>query len=59
MKIINRVLRRFGVMLAPLPPSAKMLIEHANVCESQHRPPHVGADGCVQWMRRVSLYTRW
>lgn len=56
MKIVNRVLRRFGAMLAPLPPSGKMLIEHANVCESQHLASdvHGNVDGCTRWMRRVA-----
>lgn len=56
MRYANRLLRRFGVMLAPLPPSAKMLREHANVCESQHLhgDVHGRTDGCVVWLRRAA-----
>lgn len=53
---MNRLLRRFGFVLVPLPPSAKMLREHANVCESQHvrTDVHGGTDGCVRWMRDIA-----
>lgn len=56
MKLINGLLRRFGVILVPVPPSGKMLIEHANVCESQHirADVHGGTDSCVRWARRVA-----
>lgn len=56
MKLINGMLRRFGVMLVPRPPSGKMLIEHANVCESQHLAAdvHGNVDGCTRWMRQVA-----
>jgi hypothetical protein len=48
MKTINRLLLRFGVMLAPAPPSAKMLREHANVSETHH-PSRGGRT--VAWLR--------
>lgn len=51
MKLINRVLRRFGVLIVPCPPSAKMLREHANVSETHH--PSRGGKTVV-WMRRVA-----
>lgn len=56
MRLINRLARRFGYVLVPLPPSAKMLREHANVCESQHvyMDVHGGTDGCLRWSRRVA-----
>lgn len=53
--MINRVLRRFGVMLVPVPPSAKMLREHANISE-QHHPARGG--NTVAWMRLVAERVR-
>lgn len=56
MRALNRLCRRLGFLVVPLPPSAKMLREHANVCESQHLrgDVHGGTDGCVRWMRAVA-----
>lgn len=54
MKVINRALRPFGVMLAPVPPSAKMLHEMANVCEVHH-PSRVSR--LTRWTRRVADWT--
>lgn len=51
MKIFNRVLRWFGLMLVPCPPSAKMLHEHANVAEISY--PYQGGN-TITWMRRVA-----
>lgn len=51
MTLINRLLRRFGVLLVPCPPSAKALHEHANVSECHH--PSRGGN-TVRWMRRVA-----
>lgn len=51
MKGIQRFLRRFGIMLVPVPPSAKMLHEHANVSEVHH--PSRGGN-TVLWMRLVA-----
>ena len=51
MKLINRVLRPLGVMLVPMPPSATMLHEHANISECHH-PSRGGRT--VAWMRRVA-----
>lgn len=53
--VINRVLRWFGVMLVPVPPSAKMLREHANISE-QHHPARGG--NTVAWMRLVAERVR-
>jgi len=53
MTLINRLLRRFGLLLVPTPPSAKMLHEHANVSETHH--PSRGGN-TVEWMRRVAGY---
>jgi hypothetical protein len=53
-KSLDRLCRRLGFLVVPLPPPGKMLREHANVCEAQHRPPHYGTDGCVVWLRRVA-----
>jgi hypothetical protein len=52
----SRLLNRRGFVVVPLPPSAKMLREHANVCESQHLrgDVHGSTDGCVVWMRAVA-----
>jgi hypothetical protein len=50
---LNRVLRAFGVLLVPCPPSAKMMHEHANVSESHH-PSRGGRT--VAWMRLVGSY---
>jgi hypothetical protein len=52
-KAVNRVFRRFGVLLVPCPPSAKMMHEHANVSECHH-PARGGRT--VVWMRRVAGY---
>ena len=51
MKMINKALKLFGVMLVPRPPSAKMMHEHANTSESHH-PSRGGRT--VQWMRHVA-----
>lgn len=51
MKTINRALLRFGYVLAPAPPSAKMLREHANVSECRH-PARGGRT--VAWMRGLA-----
>lgn len=51
MRRINRALRPFGLMVVPVPPSAKMLHEHANVSECHH--PSRGGNG-VRWMRVVA-----
>lgn len=51
MKLLNRFLAVAGVMLVPVPPSAKMLHEHANISESFH--PSRGGN-TVAWMRRVA-----
>lgn len=51
MTLLNKVLRRFGVIVVPVPPSAKMLREHANVSEAHH--PSRGGN-TVLWMRRVA-----
>jgi hypothetical protein len=48
---VNRILRHFGWMLVPAPPSAKMLHEHANVSECHH--PSRGGN-TVRWMRKVA-----
>ena len=48
---VNTVLRRFGFIIVPLPPSAKMLREHANVSETHH--PSRGGN-TVRWMRHVA-----
>jgi hypothetical protein len=50
-RFVNRALRLLGLMLVPLPPSAKMLHEHANVSEVHH--PSRGGN-TVRWMRRVA-----
>lgn len=54
MNPINWVLRRFGVLLVPLPPGAKSLREHANVSECHH-PSRGGRT--VAWMRHVADLT--
>ncbi|GAA0641150.1 hypothetical protein GCM10009548_01640 [Streptomyces malaysiensis subsp. malaysiensis] len=51
MRVLNRVLRRFGYIVTPTPPSAKMLREHANVSETHH--PSRGGN-TVAWMRDVA-----
>jgi hypothetical protein len=53
MRFINRLLRTVGLMLVPVPPSAKMLHEHANVSESHH--PSRGGN-TVRWMRKVASW---
>lgn len=50
-QFVNRPLRRFGLMVVPLPTSPKMLREHANVSESFH-PSRRG--NTIRWMRRVA-----
>lgn len=56
MNLLNRITRRLGFLVVPLPPSAKMLHEHANVSECHH--PSRGGN-TVRWMRRVAdLYGR-
>lgn len=49
--LVNAFLRRLGIIIVPLPPSAKMLREHANVSETHH--PSRGGN-TVRWMRRVA-----
>lgn len=56
MKLINKALRRLGFIVVPLPPSGKMLHEHANVSECHH--PSRGGN-TVKWMRRVASYVRY
>jgi hypothetical protein len=51
MRYLNRMLRFAGMMLVPLPPTAKMLREHANVSETHHP---TGGGKTVAWMRRVA-----
>lgn len=48
---MNSLLRRFGYLIVPIPPSAKMLREHANVSETHH--PAKGGN-TVEWMRHVA-----
>ena len=52
---LNRLLRRVGLVIVPVPPSAKMLHEHANVSESFH-PSRGGRT--VEWMRAVAEATK-
>lgn len=52
---INRLLRRLGLVIVPMPPSAKMLHEHANVSECHH-PSRGGRT--VEWMREVAEATK-
>lgn len=52
---LNRLLLRwYGVLLVPAPPSAEMLHEHANICELQY--PLRGNNPMVRWMRLVASY---
>lgn len=51
MTTLNRLLLRFGYVLAPAPPSAKMLREHANVSEAHH-PSRGGRT--VAWLRSMA-----
>jgi hypothetical protein len=51
MLILVRWLRRRGYVVVPLPPSTKMLREHANVSEPHH-PSRGGRT--VAWMREVA-----
>jgi hypothetical protein len=51
MKMLNRLLLRFGYVLAPAPPSSKMLREHANVSETHH-PSRGGRT--VAWLRGMA-----
>lgn len=51
MLVLARWLRRRGYTVVPLPPSTKMLREHANVSESHH-PSRGGRT--VTWMREVA-----
>lgn len=48
---VNRALRALGVMVVPLPPSAKMLREHANISETHHPS---GGGKTVKWLRDVA-----
>lgn len=48
---LNRWLVRRGFLLVPVPPSSKMLHEHANVSVSHH--PSRGGN-TVRWMRTVA-----
>lgn len=52
MRLLNAITRRFGFLVVPVP-SAKMLNEHANVCEAHH-PSRGGRT--VAWMRQVAEY---
>jgi hypothetical protein len=54
---VNRALRLAGLALVPVPSSAKMLFEHANVCES-HRNVHGHGDRCLYWLRSVGEVVR-
>lgn len=51
MRLLNWLLRPFGVIVVPRPPSAKMLHEHANVSEAHH--PGRGGN-TVRWIRQVA-----
>lgn len=51
LKKINAMTSRVGFMLVPVPPSTKMLNEHANVSEAHH--PSLGGR-TVEWMRTVA-----
>jgi hypothetical protein len=51
MRLVNGALRWFGLMIVPLPPSAKMLREHANISE-HHHPSRGGRT--VEWMRTLA-----
>lgn len=60
MRRLNKILRRFGVLLVPLPyplprgyGGGNTLREHANVSEARH-PSRGGRT--VEWMRRVAGY---
>lgn len=48
---MNHILRWFGYMIVPRPPSAKMLREQANVGEVHHP---AGKGLTVAWMHRVA-----
>jgi hypothetical protein len=50
MKLINRLLARFGLWLVPAGSTAKMLHEDANVVETRHPSGSVAA----AWLRRVA-----
>jgi len=50
-RAMNWLLRPSGLMVIPRPPSAKMMIEHANVSESYHPS---GNGKTVAWMRTVA-----
>jgi tRNA G10 N-methylase Trm11 len=52
MRTVNRVLRRFGFVALPLPPTAKMLREHANVLETAR--PYVHGSFTLRWLRHVA-----
>lgn len=51
MRILNKVLIRFHLLLVTAPPSPKMLIEYSNIGESYH--PSRGGN-TVKWMREVA-----
>lgn len=55
MKVLNKVLRKFGYLVVPCPPSAKMMEEHANVSETHH--PSRGGN-TVKWLRLVADYMK-
>lgn len=51
MTVLNKLLRPFGLMVIPRPPSAKMVTENANVCEIHHP---AGRGRTIVWMRTVA-----
>jgi len=51
LRALNWILRPTGLMVIPRPPSAKMMIEHANVSEAHHPS---GSGRTVAWMRIVA-----
>lgn len=51
MKLIKWWLRRRGLVIVPMPPSAKMLREQANIGEHYHPS---GRGRTVLWLREVA-----
>lgn len=51
LRLINRVLWPFRLVVLPAPPSSQMLVEYANVGECHH-PSRGGRT--VAWMRRAA-----
>jgi hypothetical protein len=51
MRTLNLLLRRFGLLVVPVPPSAKMLREHADVAATRHP---VRGGRTVEWLYRVA-----